>query len=120
MKGSCLIRLRSCVPASAPSAPPPPESLYSRSGRNPLLEAGSAARSEFQNSRHQRINVAAIGAVVDDGGADREPAVEHRRRRRCDTGFLKIDDDLAIDPVGIVGAIAEANDVEIDRRQQLE
>ena len=29
-------------------------------------------------------------------------------------------DDLAIDPVGVIGAIAEADDVELDRRQQLQ
>ena len=58
--------------------------------------------------------------MVDDGAADREPAVKHSGRWRRNAGFLQIDDDLAIDPVGIVGAIAEADNVEVDRREQLE
>src|SRR5436305_277210 len=35
-------------------------------------------------------------------------------------GFLNVDDDLAIDPVGVIGAIAEADDIELDRRHQLQ
>ena len=78
-------------------------------------------RPEFQHCAKPALSMSHdIGAVIDDRRADREPAVEHRRRRRGDTGLLEIDDDLAIDPVGIVGAIAEADDVEIDRREQFE
>ena len=39
--------------------------------------------------------------MIDDGRAYRKPAVEHRRRRRSHAGLLEIDDDLAIDPVGV-------------------
>ena len=48
-------------------------------------------RAEFQHRRHQRIDVAHVGAMVDDRRADREPAVERGRRRRRDSGLLDVD-----------------------------
>jgi flagellar biosynthesis repressor protein FlbT len=80
----------------------------------------SALRAEFQHRRDQRIDIAGIGAVIDDRRADREPAVENRGRWRRDPGFLNVDDDIAIDPVGVIGAIAKADDVELNRRQQFQ
>ena len=58
--------------------------------------------------------------MIDDRRAYRELAVENRRRRRRDPGLLNIDDDIAVDLVGVVGAIAEADDIELNRRQQFQ
>src|SRR5689334_3748387 len=58
--------------------------------------------------------------MIHDRRAYRKPAVEHRRRRRGDAGFLDVDHNLAVEPVGIIRAISEADDVEIDRREKLE
>src|SRR5229473_7831218 len=58
-------------------------------------------RAEFQHRRDQRVDIAGVGAVIDDGRAYRELAVEHGGRRRRDPGFLDVDDDAAIDLVGI-------------------
>ena len=69
---------------------------------------------------NQRIDIADVGAVIDDGCAYRELAVENRRRGCRDPGFLNVDDDLAIDLVGVGGAIAEADDIELHRRQQFQ
>ena len=77
-------------------------------------------RAKLQHRRDQRVDVADVGAMIDDGRAYRKLAVEHRGRRRGDSGLLDVDDDLAIDPVGVVGAIAKADDIEMDRRQQFE
>src|SRR5258707_12963546 len=74
----------------------------------------------IQHRSDQRVDVAGIRAVIDDSGAYRELAVKQRRRRRRDPGFLYVDDDIAIHLVGAGGAITEADDVELDRRQQLQ
>ena len=58
--------------------------------------------------------------MIDDRRADRELAVEHRGRRRRDPGFLDVDDDIAVDLVGVGGAIAKADDIELNRRQQFQ
>ena len=58
--------------------------------------------------------------MIDDSRSYRELAVENRRRWRRDPGFLNVDDNIAIYLVGVGSAIAEADDVELDRRQQLQ
>ena len=55
------------------------------------------ARAEIEDRGHQRIEIADIGAMIDDRRADRELAVDQGGRRRRDPGFLDIDDDIAID-----------------------
>src|ERR1700733_11275037 len=75
-------------------------------GRRPL-------GSEFQHSRDQRIDIAYIGAMIDDRRTYRELAVQNRRRWRRDSGFLNIGDNIAVDPVGIISAITEAYDIEL-------
>ena len=71
-----------------------------RLAANAWRSAGAARdrrASEFKHRRNQRIDIADIGAVIDDRRADREPAIQHRRRRRRDSGFLDVDDDVAIE-----------------------
>jgi len=58
--------------------------------------------------------------VIDDRDADREAAADRRRRWCGDPRFLEVGDDLRVQPVGVVAAMAEADDVERNRRQQLE
>ena len=58
--------------------------------------------------------------MIDDGGAYRELAIQQRRRRRRDARFLNVDDDLAIDLVGVGGTVAKADDIELHRRQQFQ
>src|SRR5438309_8867957 len=63
--------------------------------------APRSLRSEFLYRRDQRVDIAAVGTVIDDGRAYRELAVENGGRRRGDPGFLDVDDNAAIDLVGI-------------------
>ena len=58
--------------------------------------------------------------MIDDRRPYRELAIENSGRRRRDPGFLNVDNDVAIDLVGVDRTIAEADDVEIDRCQQFE
>jgi len=58
--------------------------------------------------------------VIDDSRAYRELAVQDSRRWRRDPGFLNVDDNIAVDPVGVGSAIAKADDIELNRRQQLQ
>jgi hypothetical protein len=58
--------------------------------------------------------------VIDDSRAYRELVVEKRRRWRRDPGFLNADDNIAIYLIGVGGTIAKADDIELDRRQQLQ
>ena len=59
------------------------------------------------NALELGVDIAGLGAVVDDRGADCEPPVDHRRRGRGAAGFVKVGDDRGIDPVGILDAIPE-------------
>jgi hypothetical protein len=79
-----------------------------------IASGGDGYRSD------QRVDIAGIGAVIDDRGAYRELAIENRGRGNRDPGFLNIDDDIAVDLIGVSGAITETDDVELHRRQQLE
>src|SRR5262249_13115184 len=58
--------------------------------------------------------------MIDDRGAYREPAIENCRRRSGDTGFLDVEHHYGIEPVGLICPVAEADDVEVDRRQKRE
>src|SRR5882724_10991816 len=78
------------------------------------------ARAEIKHRRYQRVEIACVGAVIDDSRPYRELAVEDRRRWSRDPGFLNIDDNIAIYLVGVRSAIAKADDIELDRRQQLQ
>src|ERR1700738_699422 len=49
----------------------------------------------------QRIDIAMLGAVIDDGGADREVVADPRGRRRADAGLVEIGHDPGIEAVRI-------------------
>jgi len=86
-----------------------------------VRKAGSIrvrAVAEPDDSGYERVKVAGVRAVINDRGAYRQLAAEQRSRWRSDPGFLNVDHDIAIDLVGIGGAIAKADNVELDRRQQ--
>src|SRR6478752_4224533 len=126
MRRSCWTTIgANTEPRSKPATPPEADRLHRQWRR--LLDVqqetvvrGRSPRSKLQYRSNQRVDVAAIGAVIDDSGAYRELAVKQRRRRCRDPGFLNVDDDIAIYLVGVGGPIAEADDVELDRREQLQ
>src|SRR6266436_3862461 len=106
-------------------APPDRNRLHRQRRRsldfqNEAVGRRRSLRAEFQHRRDQSVDIAGVGAVIDDCRAYRELAVEKRRRWRRNPGFLNGDDDIAVDPVGVGGAITEANDIQLDRRQQLQ
>ncbi len=82
-----------------------------------ILYPGTA---EGQYCLDQGIDVAGSGAVIDDRRADRQAAVDRRRRWRGDPGFVEIGDNARVHRVGLRAAEAEAGDVEADRRQEFE
>ena len=61
--------------------------------------------------------------MIDDRRAYRELAIQNRGGWGGDAGFLNIDDNSVIDlvglanQVGIISAITEADDIELNRRQ---
>ena len=79
----------------------------------PLCRLFQSRGAEGEAGLDQRVDIARLGAVIDDGRADRELAVDRGGGRRGDAGFLQIDDDLGIEPVRIGAAVAEADDVEL-------
>src|SRR5260370_34014614 len=96
------------------------------SGRGGLPEpeeyvgGARSPQTKIRKRRDQCVDVTSIGAMIDDSRAYRELAIEQRRRWRRDPGFLNVDDNFAIDLVGVGSAITEADDIELDRRQQLQ
>src|SRR5437016_1241886 len=62
--------------------------------------------AEPDDGGHESVQIAGVGSMIDDGGAYGELAVQQRGRWRGNARFLNVDDDLAIDLVGIGGAVA--------------
>src|SRR5215472_8333284 len=58
--------------------------------------------------------------MVDDRGTDRDAAVDRGGGRCRNAGLLERDHQLRVEPVRVGTAIAEADDVELHRRQDLE
>src|ERR1019366_7970614 len=84
------------------------------SGRGPI---GGAKRN---GGPEERVNVARAGTVIDDGRANGETTV-HRGGGRCgDAGLVQIGDDLAVDLVRVLRTVAKANDIQRNRREQLQ
>ena len=66
--------------------------LWPRGFFRVLYRSGSR-RAKPDNGSDERVDVADVSAMIDDGRADRELAVQNRCRWRGDPGFLDIDDD---------------------------
>ena len=77
-------------------------------------------RAEFKHRSHKRIEITCIRAVIDDGGTDRELSIERRGRRRRNSGLVDVSHDLAVDAIGSVRTITEADDIELGRRHQFQ
>src|SRR5581483_11837948 len=65
------------------------------------------------------VNVRSCGAMVDDGGANYRATVERRQRRCGHAPLLQVHDDRRLRLVALA-AQSEADDVERDRRHDLE
>ena len=65
-------------------------------------------RAELDHRGHERVKIAGVGSMIDDGGAYCELAIQKRGRRRGNARFLNVDDDLAIDLVGVGGSDSES------------
>jgi len=66
------------------------------------------------------VDFGTAGAMVNDGGPNGELAVDGGCGRSDAATFLEVDDDLRVDAVGVGSAIAETDDVELDRGQKFE
>ena len=82
--------------------------------------AAAAAISVPEYRVDQRVDIALPGSVIEDGGADGQPAIDTGGGWCRHTAFLKIRDDRRIEHVGFVASVAEANDIELYRRQQFQ
>ena len=58
--------------------------------------------------------------MVDDGGANRQLPADHRGGRCRHPGFLQLDRDARIHPVGLFRPVAETDHVQLHRRRQLQ
>ncbi len=54
---------------------------------------GAEPPSDAEHRIRQQIDVLGAGPMIEDGGADREPAVDDGGRWRRHAGLLKLDDD---------------------------
>ncbi len=105
---------------------------FSHSMRRPILHFRGLALAAPQGAVQHRvtrlnhlfdqgIDLGLSGAVIDDGGANRQAAVDHRGRRRDSSGLMKIANNARIDAMRIVsGAITKAHNVQLNRRQQFQ
>lgn len=66
------------------------------------------------------IDMTAIGAVINDGGANDRTAIEGGKGRRSDPAFVQILDELAIQFTILTAPGAKANNVEADGRREFE
>src|SRR5216684_6228714 len=108
------IKLSRANTAPAPKRGAPPEIVPLHRQRRRCLDRRHEAvigtrspRSRIQHRGDQCVDIAGVGAMIDDSRAYRELAVEQRGRWRRDPGLLNIDDDFAIDLVGVGSAIAK-------------
>src|ERR1700704_5721523 len=85
--------------------------------RRQAVHVGAARCAEPDDGSQQRIKIAEIGTMIKDCRPDRQLALDHGRRRRRDSGFMNVGDNFGIDGVGVRGAIAKADDIELYRRQ---
>ena len=103
------------------------EPLYPAVPLAPRLPLGllcpAQSPASGQRCRHQGVHLGLAGAMVHHGRADRQPAPDGRCRG-CDRAcLLQLDDDLPIELVSQLvrsEAVAEADDVQLHRRHQLE
>ena len=76
--------------------------------------------SQRQRRLDERFDVLFSGAVIDNGGANRNLSMNNCARWRANPGFLQLRDKLYIDLICVGAAVAEANDVQRHRRKQFE
>src|SRR5436309_1961665 len=81
----------------------------------PILREKDILTPETADTPAKRVDIAEVGAVIDDRRTYCKLAVEQRGGRRCDARFLNVEHDLAIKLVGVIGAVAKAHDVELHR-----
>ncbi len=87
--------------------------------RRHVLESGSLT-PDAQRCIDQRVHILNLRSMIDKGTPDGELPVKNCRRRSGHTGLLKFNDDLLIEPVWLLGAKPETNDVELGRRKEFE
>src|ERR1035441_6662709 len=85
-----------------------------------VLVTVEIGRTESESGIDQCVDIGSEGAVIDEGGANRQTAIDGGCGRRGNARFLQIGNDVLIELVRVFGAVPEANDVERNRRQQLQ
>ena len=103
-------RLREPRGGQSPGPPFAGDALLGRAG--PACARPNATVFSTSTSISRRL-----GAVIHDGRADGQLSADHGGRGRGHAGFLQLDRDARIHAVRLFRAVAEADDVQLDRRQ---